>query len=90
MCRLQQRAVYLDESDIFYQDPLKWINEHVDSKTSKVVLFEALLPVVKQWLHVHHYQECARFWNAHFMDDDRRAGHVLVYCLNQHNNVAVE
>ena len=71
----------MDESDHFYADPLAWIQANVDrERTDTVVLFEALLPTVEPWLLSNGYRECARFFNAHFTDDGRRAGAVLAYC----------
>ncbi len=48
-----------------------------------VVLFEALLkqsPAVADVFWTMGLQKCARFFNSHFIDDDRRIGDVIIYC----------
>ncbi|KAG0363637.1 glycosylphosphatidylinositol anchor biosynthesis [Gamsiella multidivaricata] len=83
-------ATYKDESDIFYEDPVAFMNDRATRsaqknllKDSHLVLFEDLLrswPDMPLWLESRGYHECARFFNSHFHDDRRRRGDVLVYC----------
>ncbi|KAI0221216.1 glycosylphosphatidylinositol anchor biosynthesis [Massospora cicadina] len=51
---------------------------------SHLVLFESLLTawpeVGHQILEVQRYHLCYSFFNSHFHEDERRRGHVLVFC----------
>ncbi|KAF9913426.1 glycosylphosphatidylinositol anchor biosynthesis [Lobosporangium transversale] len=81
---------YKDESDVFYADPVTFMNERIPKlckgkmdENTHLVLFEDLVnswPGILSWLQIHGYHECARFFNSHFHDDSRRRGDVLVYC----------
>ncbi|KAF9085481.1 glycosylphosphatidylinositol anchor biosynthesis [Mortierella sp. GBA35] len=81
-------AAYKDESDIFYEDPIAFMDtrskdQSPSSQETHLVLFEDLVrttPEMLTWLESHGYHECARFFNSHFHDDSRRRGDVLVYC----------
>ncbi|KAK9762674.1 glycosylphosphatidylinositol anchor biosynthesis [Basidiobolus ranarum] len=77
---------YKDESDVFYEDPLGFLNTNFEPNGSRkwpshLVLFEALVEQIRPKLAAHGYHECARIFNSHFHDDSRRNGAVLVYCM---------
>lgn len=87
---------YMDESDVFYEDPEKFLQLNFPPVFSKklrqpgreyryewpthLVIFEALEPVMEEYLKESPYQECERFFNSYFHWDDRREGDVIVYC----------
>ncbi|CAM9020650.1 unnamed protein product [Wickerhamomyces anomalus] len=87
---------YMDESDIFYEDPKAFLyqnfppvfNKHLRSPgreykyewPTHLVVFQDLEPFISQYLKDSPYQECARFFNTYFHWDDRRRGDVIVYC----------
>ncbi|KAG0064799.1 glycosylphosphatidylinositol anchor biosynthesis [Linnemannia elongata] len=83
-------TTYKDESDIFYEDPVAFMDNlfknrssTTNPKESHLVFFEDLInttPDMRVWLDSQGYHECARFFNSHFHDDSRRRGDVLVYC----------
>lgn len=72
---------YQDESDIFYQYPVKYLDALLSEEFySHVVLFkdlesEAILSI----LIAHHYQISKSIFNSHFHDDSRRQGDILIY-----------
>lgn len=71
----------LDEADLFYKDPLHYLdNLQQLNKTSHLILFENLVPKIDKYLNENGYTECKRFFNSHFHDDARRRGDVVVLC----------
>ena len=114
-----EKATYLDEADIFYLDPWKFLSENLgkppkgnekvrgdalgkelgtekrvegerwawDGKEGRkiwpeyVVFFEALMPVLEEYLIGSAYRECWRGWNSYAHDDWRRKGDIVVWCL---------
>ena len=76
----EDHKTYQDESDIFYDNPVASLKAGIiPSDTSHLVLFEALLPQVREVLEELGYSPRASFFNTHFSDDSRREGHVLVW-----------
>lgn len=89
-------SLYKDESDIFYEDPVKFIKtkfppiSQIDVKAkglypmswpSHLIFFGALQEQIDEALEGSEaYLECARFFNSHFHEDWRRRGDVVVYC----------
>ncbi len=87
---------YMDESDIFYEDPKAFLYQNFPPVFNKdlrspgreykyewpthLVVFQDLEPFISQYLKDSPYQECARFFNTYFHWDDRRRGDVIVYC----------
>jgi GPI mannosyltransferase 3 len=99
---LESRHLYLDEADMFYADPAKWINEEmIDGNDSaaqddrsvrlhawpqRVVFFQQLLPTIEGILEKRGYRQCWRGFNSHWHDDWRRKGDVLVWCRQLNSN----
>ena len=100
--RGQDLASYKDQSDFFYDDPLKYISNRFEPSVrvvktsphdldwahtwpSRLVFFEALLAsgranmTVGKYLAARGYVEIWRSFNAHFHEDPRRRGDVLVW-----------
>ncbi|KAI9199514.1 Alg9-like mannosyltransferase family-domain-containing protein [Polychytrium aggregatum] len=47
---------------------------------SHIVIFQTLEALMRDLILGSDYRVCARFFNSHFHDDDRRKGDVIVYC----------
>ncbi|CAN6616176.1 hypothetical protein TRVA0_006S02476 [Trichomonascus vanleenenianus] len=76
------RESYLDEADLFYEDPIAFLDTHIKTWPSHLVFFEALEPTVRTYLATRSsYIPHRRFFNSHFHDDWRRRGDVVVYKL---------
>lgn len=79
----EERETYLDEADVFYEDPLNYLAKYVGNSSrpwpSHLSFFEALLPDVEEELKKQGYSEVVRFFNSYFHDDWRRKGDVLVW-----------
>lgn len=70
---------YNDEADVFYQDPIKFLQGNPGFLAPHIVFFEALKPSIEPILEVYGYTFEKRFFNSHFHEDERRRGDVLVY-----------
>lgn len=79
----------MDESDYFYQDPYRYIQDLLAStkKPSHLALFEALLDqqskqkypeTVADLLSLNGYSIKRSYWNSAFHLDHRRRGRVLL------------
>lgn len=87
-----ERERYVDEADVFYEDPVGWIERDGwfgENKKAYVVVFEALLGMetsrregragtVSEWLGEQGWKEVWRGFNTHWHDDSRRVGDVVV------------
>lgn len=87
---------YMDESDIFYDNPEKFLYQNLPPVFNKglrspgkeykyewpthLVVFQDLEPFISNYLKDSPYVECERFFNTYFHWDDRRRGDVIVYC----------
>ena len=82
---------YVCENDLFYQAPIKFIDQYftdgIDTSLkynyvwpSHIIIFEVLENEVKEILSKKGYVECKRFFNSHWHDDERRRGDVVVFC----------
>ncbi|PIA93339.1 GPI mannosyltransferase 3 [Cercospora beticola] len=104
---LDARESYLDEADVFYANPAKWLDENMQDRSSisvtteldmatpdvlnnakrpwphYLVAFEQLQPTMLQVLEGSRYRECKRFFNTHWLDDGRRRGDVIVWCMRR-------
>ncbi|PWN37652.1 uncharacterized protein FA14DRAFT_117210 [Meira miltonrushii] len=82
-----EMKTYKDESDYFYDDPIKFLRKRIGTQTrpwpSHLVMFEALLQPkdgggVAQLLSDQGYTQKRSFWNSVFHPDHRRRGRVIV------------
>ncbi|XP_013406843.1 GPI mannosyltransferase 3 [Lingula anatina] len=80
---LQNIPNYLDEADIFYQNPKEWWKtEYLDKNSSlptHVVMFSELHQKLDVFLTRQHYRDCGRFFHTHF-PEGRVSSHVNVKC----------
>ncbi|EME44412.1 glycosyltransferase family 22 protein [Dothistroma septosporum NZE10] len=100
----EQRASYLDEADVFYNNPVDWMDLNMGERTTitleeshkdalegngkrpwphYLVFFQHLEPTMKLVLSQSNYRECRRFFNTHWIDDGRRNGDVVVWCVRR-------
>lgn len=83
---LEERATYVDEADIFYQDPETWLIANMGASgrawPEYLVFFEHLEATMKDFMlnKEKHYTECKRLFNTQWHDDTRRMGDVIVFC----------
>lgn len=102
---VSERATYLDEADVFYQDPIAWMKDNMQDRSSilldaaemqsssngeahrpwpyYLVAFEHLEPALSAYLDGTRYKQCKRFFNTHWLDDSRRHGDVIVWCMRR-------
>lgn len=84
---------YMDESDVFYANPQKWLDTNMASNWSStngnngkrpwpthLVMFDCLVPELELYLADSPYRECHREWNSYFHWDGRRHGDLVVFC----------
>lgn len=84
---------YRDESDRFYDDPVRFLRENfaphgapnveMDKKyqwPNKIMLFESCDRKVVTYLQDGGYKQCERIFNSLWHWDPRRSGDLLVYC----------
>ena len=81
---------YLDEADIFYNDPIKWLNLEIpDNATvipSHLVMFNRLQKDIKTFLVRHKYKQCAQFFHTH-VPEGRTGTHVQVFCQKKKKGI---
>ncbi|XP_075753401.1 GPI alpha-1,2-mannosyltransferase 3 [Pelodiscus sinensis] len=71
---------YLDEADIFYSNPLKWLNEEFYNGTlpSHLVVFSVLEQEISSFLVLNGYEKTATIFHTH-MPQGRIGSHIYVY-----------
>lgn len=83
----KERDEYRDEADRFYDDPMKFLREEVNTKDRPwpryIVGFEGIEGVLKEWyegeMKGFRVQERWRTKNSQWHDDSRRVGDVVVW-----------
>lgn len=84
---MAERATYLDEADVFYEDPAKWLATSMGGSARAwpeyLIFFEHLEDTIKSVMAKDDrgYRECGRFFNTQWHDDGRRRGDVILYCM---------
>jgi phosphatidylinositol glycan class B len=80
----EERETYLDEADIFYENPTSWMEGNLGqgkrSWPEFLVFFEQLEEAMREALSPRGYRECGRFFNTQWHDDGRRRGDVVSFC----------
>nr|POE52157.1 gpi mannosyltransferase 3 [Quercus suber] len=79
---ISKRGSYMDEADMFYADPVGWVERSITTWPQKVVMFAQLEPTLRGVLEMNGYTECWRGFNTHWHDDRRRQGDVVVWCAD--------
>ncbi|CAI9742989.1 GPI mannosyltransferase 3-like [Octopus vulgaris] len=84
---LSQTDPYVDEADLFFNDPLKWLDKEYNMTTSKktdnfpthFVYYANLHRTLFPHLDRAGYRKCGQFFHTHF-PEGRCSTHVLVSC----------
>ncbi|XP_043349312.1 GPI mannosyltransferase 3 isoform X2 [Dermochelys coriacea] len=71
---------YIDEADIFYSNPLKWLNEEFYNGTlpTHLVFFSVLEQEISSFLALNGYEKTATVFHTH-MPQGRIGSHIYVY-----------
>uniref|UniRef100_A0A8C0FZT1 Mannosyltransferase n=1 Tax=Chelonoidis abingdonii TaxID=106734 RepID=A0A8C0FZT1_CHEAB len=77
---LTGKESYLDEADIFYSNPLKWLNEEFCNGTlpTHLVFFSVLEQEISSFLVLNGYERTATVFHTH-MPQGRTGSHIYVY-----------
>ncbi|KAM9125128.1 GPI mannosyltransferase 3 isoform 2-T6 [Pangshura tecta] len=77
---LTGKESYLDEADIFYSNPLKWLNEEFYNGTlpTHLVFFSVLEQEISSFLVLNGYERTATVFHTH-MPQGRIGSHIYVY-----------
>lgn len=80
---LSKEKNYVDEADIFYNDPLGWLKEEYHRKRipppSHIVYFDKLKTEISEFLTQTGYNHCGTFFHTH-LPEGRTGNTVLVSC----------
>ncbi|TRY90141.1 hypothetical protein DNTS_033334 [Danionella cerebrum] len=72
---------YLDEAELFYSNPLQWLETSFPSKStlpSHLVLFNSLETEIFSFLEKHRFRKQAQVFHTHF-PEGRVGTHILLY-----------
>ncbi|XP_030432594.1 GPI mannosyltransferase 3 isoform X1 [Gopherus evgoodei] len=77
---LTGKESYLDEADIFYSNPLKWLNEEFCNGTlpTHLVFFSVLEQEISSFLVLNGYERTTTVFHTH-MPQGRIGSHIYVY-----------
>uniref|UniRef100_A0A452HQW6 Mannosyltransferase n=1 Tax=Gopherus agassizii TaxID=38772 RepID=A0A452HQW6_9SAUR len=77
---LTEKESYLDEADIFYSNPLKWLNEEFCNGTlpTHLVFFSVLEQEISSFLVLNGYERTTTVFHTH-MPQGRIGSHIYVY-----------
>jgi phosphatidylinositol glycan class B len=84
---LQHNATYVDEAELFYANPGRWLERDYPlrkSVPSHIVSFEVLQPQIEAYLTKHSYTLQHKLFHAHASTVSGRVGqYVLVHRAGQ-------
>lgn len=91
LTNLQLINQYQDESDEFFNNEVKFLDQNFpsfyDSEPKKkytwpshLIIFEPLEAIMDKYLEGSRYKKCKRFFNSYFHWDLRRSRDIIVYC----------
>ncbi|OBA19327.1 GPI mannosyltransferase 3 [Metschnikowia bicuspidata var. bicuspidata NRRL YB-4993] len=72
---------YRDQLDLFFDDPVTFLQSLPYEWPSHLVLFQPMQKVAMSELT--EYYECKRVFNGYFHWDPRRSGDIIVYCRKE-------
>ncbi|KAM4829120.1 GPI mannosyltransferase 3 [Thomomys bottae] len=78
---LSGNSQYLDEADVFYQDPLKWLHREFPEDISlptHLIIFSALEKEISAFLAARNYERTAVFFHT-YLPEGRTGTHIYVY-----------
>lgn len=81
---LNKQPHYVDEADLFYQDPTNWLQKRYRDKPAielptHIVMFNVLQPQISEFLEQAGYFNCAKLFHSHF-PEGRVGSYVVVVC----------
>lgn len=83
---IAQKQNYLDEADIFYQNPSVWLKEKYKNEETALpthlVMFNVLYPEILVFLIENQFVECEKVFHSH-VTEGRQGSHVIVMCSKQ-------
>ncbi|NWU93974.1 PIGB mannosyltransferase, partial [Upupa epops] len=72
---------YIDEADMFYSNPLSWLNKEFYNETllpSHLIFFDVLQQEISSFLDLRGYEKIAAVFHTH-MPQERIGSHIYVY-----------
>ncbi|XP_051678315.1 GPI mannosyltransferase 3 isoform X1 [Oryctolagus cuniculus] len=78
---LSGKSHYLDEADIFYLNPLKWLHKEFNDDASlptHLIIFSVLEEEISAFLISSNYERTAVFFHTH-LPEGRTGSHIYVY-----------
>jgi len=80
---LQHNENYLDEADVFFNDPIGWLKTEYAASSkpwpSHLVYFSPLQKTLESYLSQSGYKQCTSFFHTH-LPEGRVGSHVIVSC----------
>ena len=82
--RREKDMNYIDEAEVFYNDPNKWLTENYNMRSfpKTVVMYDVLLPDIESALQENGLEKCEEFYHALF-SDGRVGSKVFIFCQPQ-------
>ncbi|XP_078600609.1 GPI alpha-1,2-mannosyltransferase 3-like [Branchiostoma floridae x Branchiostoma japonicum] len=83
---LERRPDYMDEADIFYQDPSAWLKNYYGPDVplpTHLVMFNTLYLDIEDVLTEKQFSKCAEYFHTHITLERRIGNYVQVYCQQQ-------
>lgn len=73
---------YIDEADLFYEAPMKWIRNHlpvrpIEALPTHVVVFDTLVPKISDFLSI--YQRAEIFFHSDYLMSARGGKNVIIF-----------
>ena len=75
---LLQVEDYVDEADVFYQQPSLWLEENVETPPNYLVLFDVLAKSISTYLTANNYQLLHNFFHTD-LPEGRVSRYILVF-----------
>ncbi|XP_028399232.1 GPI mannosyltransferase 3-like [Dendronephthya gigantea] len=87
-CSPNQQPGYIDEADLFYNNPQSWLDVTFKNRKellpSHLVFFDVLFKDIELFLKENSYSECGRYFYSHF-PSGRLGRTVCLFCKMDHN-----
>nr|XP_054754334.1 GPI mannosyltransferase 3-like [Lytechinus pictus] len=82
---LNQEEDYVEESSLFYNNPMEWLRKEYEDPTSvptHLIFFDVLRTSIEDFLSLHHFQEVASYFHTH-LPEGRMGSRVLVFAREE-------
>ncbi|XP_066272298.1 GPI mannosyltransferase 3-like [Branchiostoma lanceolatum] len=83
---LERRPGYMDEADIFYQNPSEWLKNNYGPDVplpTHLVMFNTLHLDVEDFIAEKQFSKCAEYFHTHIPLESRLGNYVEVYCQQE-------